>query len=695
MQTSSFIYPPEPANRTGNMIEPNGSYRSEVFKVAWAILFFLIVYLMLVAAGCILAAFCAYCGFELIVTFPRLMTIMIGIGLLGLGVMVLFFLLKFIVKRNKSDRSGLIELRKEDQPELFAFVRQLTLDTKAPFPKKIYLSPDVNACVFYDSSFWSMIFPVRKNLQIGMGLVNSVNMSELKAVLAHEFGHFSQSSMKLGSYVYNVNKIIYNMLYDNAGYGSALQSWASVSSYFAVFANITVGIVNGIQTVLKEVYKIVNRSHSSLSIQMEFHADAVAAYVSGSDHLISALRRIEMSEPCYQKVLSCYNTYLDDNLKADNFYPQHLEVMKHFAIQYDIPLDHELPVANTRFKSHTSKSRLVIKDQWASHPSTDDREAHLKAFDLHTEIIHTSAWTIFRNPELLQKQMTDMLYQTVKFKTEPRPLSNADFCERYFREADIYKLNKAYKGFYDNRDISVFDPVPMAEPRGSETAFSDLFNESRLQLPGEIAAMESDYESVSLIAKGNTGIKTFEYDGKKYRHNDSVMLGVEIKKEITGATLRLNEADRLIFHFFHDKAEQKGKGSELVLKYEMLFKATSESKQDQEKLKEVLHIMKPLGSTNPYSVINSIMTQVKIRETFIRKRLSSFLEDPNYKERMDEKQRKILTQYLEMDRAYFREPNFDEPALKMFNEAMQVYGYLATELVFRLKKELVELQLSY
>jgi hypothetical protein len=64
---------------------------------------------------------------------------------------------------------------------------------------------DVNASVFYDSSFWSIIFPIRKNLQIRLGLVNKIIEQELKAILAHEFGCFSQRSTKVGSFVYDVN----------------------------------------------------------------------------------------------------------------------------------------------------------------------------------------------------------------------------------------------------------------------------------------------------------------------------------------------------------------------------------------------------------------------------------------------------------------------------------------------------------
>src|SRR5690606_38074555 len=161
-------------------------------------------------------------------------------------------------------------------------------------PKKIYLSSDVNAFVSYDSSFWSMFFPVRKNLTIGLGLVNSVNLSEFKAVLAHEFGHFSQRSMKLGSYVYNVNRILYNMLYDNTGYANMLQGWSSIHDVFALFTRLTILIARGIQAILSGMYGFLNKKYSGLSLQMEYHADAVAASVSGSESLVTALRRLEL-----------------------------------------------------------------------------------------------------------------------------------------------------------------------------------------------------------------------------------------------------------------------------------------------------------------------------------------------------------------------------------------------------------------
>jgi Zn-dependent protease with chaperone function len=130
---------------------------------------------------------------------PKIFMVIVGLGLMCLGISVIYFLIKFIFVRSKDENASRVEITENQQPRLFAFIRQLSKETHTPFPKKIFISPDFNACVFYNSGFRSMFLPVRKNLEIGLGLVNSINASELKAVIAHEFGHFSQRSMKLGS----------------------------------------------------------------------------------------------------------------------------------------------------------------------------------------------------------------------------------------------------------------------------------------------------------------------------------------------------------------------------------------------------------------------------------------------------------------------------------------------------------------
>jgi Zn-dependent protease with chaperone function len=94
-----------------------------------------------------------------------------------------------------------LEVTAEQEPELFRFLYALADRVRAPRPHRVFLSMRVNAAVFYDLKLINLLLPSKKNLEIGLGLVNTLNLSEMTAVLAHEFGHFAQRSMAVGRWV--------------------------------------------------------------------------------------------------------------------------------------------------------------------------------------------------------------------------------------------------------------------------------------------------------------------------------------------------------------------------------------------------------------------------------------------------------------------------------------------------------------
>lgn len=48
---------------------------------------------------------------------------------------------------------------------------------------------------------------------VGLGLFVNTNTEEVKSIIAHEFGHFAQSSMKIGSVIYYLNTVMYDMAF--------------------------------------------------------------------------------------------------------------------------------------------------------------------------------------------------------------------------------------------------------------------------------------------------------------------------------------------------------------------------------------------------------------------------------------------------------------------------------------------------
>ena len=78
-------------------------------------------------------------------------------------------------------------------------------------------------------------------------------------------------------------------LYDNNWYGTLAQKIADVHAIIGFFVMVAAKIIQGIQFILRKVYEVVNLSYMSLSREMEFHADEVAANITGSKPLITSL----------------------------------------------------------------------------------------------------------------------------------------------------------------------------------------------------------------------------------------------------------------------------------------------------------------------------------------------------------------------------------------------------------------------
>ena len=247
-------YPAAPANVPASLTAPSASFRAEIRNVIIAIIAFAITYLVMVALAIVLVWVCIKVGLFVMVMHMGWINLLIGLGIMLMGVLVIFFMIKFLFASSDGTQAMGIQIQESDEPALFEFIRRVVGEVGTHFPAKIFLIPDVNASVFYNSSFWSLFFPTRKNLNIGLGLINSVNISEFKAVLAHEFGHFSQRSMSLGSYVYYVNQVIFNMLYRNNAWVDTANSIAGISSILFFFVRLAAYIVQGVQWVLRGMY---------------------------------------------------------------------------------------------------------------------------------------------------------------------------------------------------------------------------------------------------------------------------------------------------------------------------------------------------------------------------------------------------------------------------------------------------------
>ncbi|MFV0538614.1 MAG: M48 family metalloprotease [Dysgonomonas sp.] len=530
-------------------IQPSSNFKKMAINAIVAIITFIFVYLILLILGIALTALCIYGGIALIIAAPKFITIAIGIGLSSLGIIIFIFLIKFLFKEHEIDKSHLTEVYRKEYPELFNFIEEIAIEAKVKSPKKIYFSRDVNAAVFYNSSFWSMFFPVRKNLQIGLGLVNTVTEQELKAIIAHEFGHFSQRSMSVGSYVYNVNEVIFNMLYDNNSFDQTIQAWANISGYFSIFVIIAVKIIHGIQWILKKMYGLINIRYMALSREMEFHADEVAANIAGSKPLIDSLLRLELSQFAYNSTLNFYEHKSENNIISKNIYKDQLYTLELLAKENNIPLKDGLPLV-TVSDINKSRSKIKIEDQWASHPSTEERVDALRKLNItKNENRENLAIALLPDKEKIGEELTKLIFYYSTFRKETVVMDNEEFRKDFQRNIIVNQFPKEYNTYYDNKNPISFDLEKITNFELSYT-IDILFQQEKVDIVYNLIALEADKSLLESISKKEIEIKSFHYGESTYNARQAEGLIVDINKETEDYKSLIKENDINIYKFF-------------------------------------------------------------------------------------------------------------------------------------------------
>ncbi|RNL88673.1 hypothetical protein ED312_07740 [Sinomicrobium pectinilyticum] len=678
-------------------IKPSENFKNQARKAIWSILLFVFTYSVLAVLAIGLTVLCAYAGIQLIIAMPKLVTIALGIGLASLGFLILVFLFKFLFKSGKTDLSHMKEITKEDEPELFGLVEEIVAEVGTDFPKKVFISGEINASVFYNSNFWSMFLPVRKNLHIGMGLVNTVTVHELKAILAHEFGHFSQKSMKVGSYVYNVNQVIYNMLYDNESFDKLVSNWAAASGYFSIFVIIAVKIVQGIQWILRKLYNVVNISYMALSREMEFHADEIAGNVTGYVPMQHSLLRLNLADYAWNAVVQFYQDNLDRKIKSPNIFKEQLFVMNFLAGEDGIPVENGFPRVSVEDQNRFNKSRLVIKDQWASHPSAEDRIENLKSLgiaELNGNILTSGANGLFKNAEQVQEMLTEKIFADVPDDKELTAFPLQDFKTEFVKKYEQGVFDKVYNSYYDNKNPEKITQEEMAEVRDehNELKLSELFSKDKVDRVYTSIALQNDINTLSAIGKKEIRIKSFDYDGKRYRWKEGKALAGHLEKELEAIKEKIRENDRDIFHYFKKLESESGREERLEVLYNELYRLDEDYDRKFNLYMKLSEGTQFISFTTPFEEIKRNFQELEDTEKAFKEAIRPLLSRENISKEITGDMRENFERYLSGKPEYFRNNAYQEDNLTVLFTALGDFYYLISSEFFLQKKELLDYQ---
>lgn len=444
------LYPASPINAPADLARPSRRYRIQVAVAVLGVTVFLSLYFGLAAWLCR----AAYRGLRgdmgpkgFFVALP--------------AAFVALVLLKSLVALRRRRLDGLVEVTASSEPRLVAFVHRIADEVGAKRPKRIYLSDSVNAAVFFDVGFWNLIIPTKKNLELGLGLINVLSLDELKAVVAHEFGHFAQRSMGVGSWVYLAQSLVGDLITRRDILDKGLDFLSRIDLRVAWVGWLMRLIVWSLRALVEHAFRVLLRINRLLSQQMEFQADLVSVRAAGSDSLVHALHRLGAADEAWMRAANFTAGQALNGKRVLDLFSVQTRILERHAEVHDIPEYGQTPALPERDRETHRVFKPGLGEtpkMWSTHPPNHEREANCKATYIPSTLDPRSAWALFDDAPKLRAEVTRSFVAHVREREgkqgEPatRSLEEtlADVDESYARP----HLQRCYQGLYTLPEIT-------------------------------------------------------------------------------------------------------------------------------------------------------------------------------------------------------------------------------------------------
>ncbi|MFJ1513078.1 M48 family metalloprotease [Cellulosimicrobium funkei] len=249
----------------------------------------------------------------------------------GLGIAV-----RRVAQSLRAVRSFGTALEESDAPELWAAVRETArvVGTRAPASIRLTFAP--NAGVQEDLRLLGLVGGTR-HLVVGLPLLQVLDVAQLRAVLAHEFGHFSRRHTRLAPLVQRGEALV----------GAIVQDLRD----------------NVVGLLLRQLARLYLRVSADVRRRQELEADRFSVLVAGRDVVVETWRELDVVDVAWHHYLDSYVTIGWE----DGLAPPPSAVLPGFALMMRDRAD---DLAALRAEEPSGEH-----SPWDSHPSTAARVA--------------------------------------------------------------------------------------------------------------------------------------------------------------------------------------------------------------------------------------------------------------------------------------------------------------------------------
>ncbi len=297
------------------------------------------------------------------------------------AVVTIFYMIKSLFVRTKIEDPGR-QLDEAEAPELWALVRGVADAINTRPVNEIRITHGTELAVYERGGIRAkMQDKAERVLIIGAAVLNDFSQNAFRAVLAHEYGHFSNRDTAGGDIALRVNLDIIRL------------AEAMALSGTATFYNIAFQFLRVYHFLFRRITHGATRLQEILADRVAVHQYGAEAFREGLSHVIR--RSIEFNHVAAKEI----NAAFSSNRALQNLYEmteQNEEIKQDLEQQFNENI-----------------ARPTTEDD--THPSPEDRfkwATQIKSRE--TAPISGMVWDLFKNRESLTAEMNKMLEQRIR-----------------------------------------------------------------------------------------------------------------------------------------------------------------------------------------------------------------------------------------------------------------------------------------
>lgn len=315
---------------------------------------------------------------------PRIpIKLIVIVVVIGLG--MAWAVLKSIFTSAGRGSFGLVKTA-DDCPRLHEIVRSVAQRVDTAPVDEIYLAPGSSIGVHQEGRGPFGVFGVKRRvLTLGMSTMRYLSISELKAILAHEYGHFSHNDTFYSRFIQQVTLSIEQALIGMAQTAGKLN------------------YINPFYWLLYLYYRAYSLLAAGFSRSREFLADRMAVSLYGKVAFCNGLTKVATDGTLFE------NTAYGEAARL-------LEEDKAFLNVYDVFQAYHDDEAGGAERQKLYDQLLEDKGSlFASHPTFRERIEAVMPFPETPPQETAPAIEIFEQPEEIEKELTEFLTGYVNF----------------------------------------------------------------------------------------------------------------------------------------------------------------------------------------------------------------------------------------------------------------------------------------